>query len=605
MQPVQIEDASTSTGEPGFVSGRFVSNFLGAMDRDGIPTTELLGDLPIDVGDSGRVARPVEWAVFADFLKRLEHHLGGPDALEACGEKICVSEPSAILGNLAGFSTSPYSLYRAATQWALRRSLPGLETRIEQVEPNLLEIRARLVDGLRPCSALFYLATGAARALPRTLGMCNAVVSAEIGDFEARFQITVPPSRTIWARLTRTFRSVFSAGSVLQVLETQQLELHAKHAALQKTNAALAESERRYRAITDAAVDVLCEIDENGRIIYVSASVEDLMGYSPEQVTGSHFSLWVPTAYRGHAKERFETLASQSIERAISLERVRLHTESGEMITAEISIRSYRTPEGDVRMVGILRDDTNRPRRRAKTADRTESWNDRSTVDALRSRVEDLRDSPSTRPIERSLSILLTALEFEPTSRSPGVANRFVTATDRMTQIVESAMALAPDPSSQFGWLETKKLVERVRLGFLARECTSELRLRIDATSAPPLVWGEEALFTTALGSLLEWAAERCASEVELRIETARSPSNGQACVVFSVAASRSVDSGANAVAADDDGIGNVDPSADLAIAIAEDAIEALGGDLAVSSDDIHRRQAAGRLRLPQPAGPS
>jgi len=43
----------------------------------------------------------------------------------------------------------------------------------------------------------------------------------------------------------------------------------------------------------DAVRDVLYELDEKGCLVYVSASVKELMGYTPEQVTGSHFSLWI------------------------------------------------------------------------------------------------------------------------------------------------------------------------------------------------------------------------------------------------------------------------------------------------------------------------
>ncbi|HEB90478.1 MAG TPA: PAS domain S-box protein [Deltaproteobacteria bacterium] len=622
MQPVHTDEtdedgSSAISWSPDFVSGRFVSDLLTGLDRCDVPTTRLIGDLPIEIGATGRVTHSVEWSVFSDFMNRLEMHAGSPEALESLGEQVGALKPSRMLTSLAGFSTSPYSLYRAATRWALHRALPGVEMSVEQVEPNLLEVRARLADGLRPCAPLFHMATGAARTLPRVLGMCDAVVRAEVGDFETRLQITLPPSRTIWARLTRTFRSIFFAGSVLQFLETQQLELHAKHAVLQKTNAALAESERRYRAITDAAVDVLCEIDENGRIVYVSASVEDLMGYTPEQVTGSHFSLWIPTKNRDCARDRFAELASQSIERAVSRERVRLHTESGDLIAVEISLRAYRTPEGDVRMVGILRDETHRSKRRTGTRSGPGTTPGISSLEPLRSRIKELRHSDPARPIERSLSILLAALEAGSAARDEAATSRLVGATDRMARIVEGAMALVPDPSAEDRWIETKKLMERVRLEFLAREDpapdrSSRPALRIDTTDATPLVLGEESLLTTALGSLLDWAAGRATAErdepetdsaspaIELFLASTAEVVDGRTAIVFAVGGI-----GAPAPTARGGPTGQPpteaaeDPLADeLALAIAEDAVAALGGELRLSNV---RQQPVARLRLPQP----
>jgi hypothetical protein len=116
-----------------------------------VPATQLLGDLPIPLNERGRVTKAVDWVDFVDFMKRLEHHTGGVSGLEACGESICEVRPSSMFQSLVGLSASPYSLYRAASLWALRRAIPALETQIEEVGNNRIEIRVRLAEGLRPC----------------------------------------------------------------------------------------------------------------------------------------------------------------------------------------------------------------------------------------------------------------------------------------------------------------------------------------------------------------------------------------------------------------------------------------------------------------------
>ncbi len=600
MHPDRDQEARVTNEAPGFVSGRFLSDLFRSLERHNVPATQMLGDLPIPVDQTGRVTQPVEWSDFADFMKRLEHHVGGPEGLEACGERVGEFKPAWALLGLVGFSASPNLLYRTASLWALRRAIPGIETRIKNVHPNRLEIRVRLKDGLRPCPQLFHLATGAARALPRILGMCDAVVSAKVGDFEAQYQITVPPSRTIWARVTCVFRTLFSASSVFQFLEAQQLELHAKHEALQKSHAALAESESRYRAITDTAVDVLCELDEQGRIIYVSPSVEDLMGYSPEQVTGSHFSLWVPGEYRDLAKRRFAAFIARPIEQPITRERLRLQTETGGYTIAEFSLRSYRTPEGELRMVGILRDETDRPARGRKVGTRDE----RNDSNGFRSIVERLRHSTSEHPIERSLAVLLAALESNPSDHDDHATGRIIAATERMTQIVESAMIHASDPSLSFGWLETKKLVDMVNLEFRANRASAELELQIDMSNAPTLVWGEDTLLAVGLGSLLDWAAEGAcgATEITLQIQATGDRAHNEGSVVFSVSSSSSTSNCDPFDPIDPvhaEGAATLDARSSLALATAEDAASALGGDLVLPEESA--RHSVSRIRLPQP----
>ena len=596
-----IREVQATADESGWVSCRFLSDLISSLERHNVPAMQLLGDLPIPIDEAGRVTRSVEWADFANFMQRLEHNVGGPEGLEVCGERVSELRVAPTLRSLVGLSASPYSLYRAASLWALRRAMPGVETRIEELQPNHLEIRVRLKDGLRPCPQLFHLAIGAARALPRILSMCDAVVTAKVGDFEARYQVTLPPSRTLWtrwARVARVFRTLFSASSVLHFLEAQQLQLHAKHEALQKTHAALAESERRYRAITDAAVDVLCEIDEQGKIVFVSASVEELIGYSPEQVTDSHFSLWVPGDYRDRAKKRFNAFTAQPIEQAITRERLRLHTESGGQIVAELSLRSYRTPEGELRMVGILRDETDCPARRRRIKTQHE-WDDMS---ALRSTIESLQNSTSKHPIEKSLAVLLAALESNPSDHDDGATHGMIAATERMTQIVERAMIHAPDPSLCFRWLETKKLVDMLHFEFRTNCATAELELRVDTANAPPLVWCEDALLTAGLGGLLDWAAEgtRGPAEITLRVQTTGDPANNNSGVVFSVSSSAASTSNGDPV---DPVCANFQAAlvvrSNLALATAEDAANALGGELVLPEES--RRHPVSRIRLPQP----
>lgn len=606
MNPGQrLETNSDTTEEAGLVSGRFLTDFFRSLERNGVPARQLLGDLPIPLDETGRVTQAVDWVDFVDFMKRLEHHAGGMDELEACGERFCDPEPTSMLHTLVGLSASPYSLYRAASQWALRRAMPGIQTSIKEVAPNRIEIQVHLSAGMRPCPQLFHLAIGSARALPRVLGLSDAVVTAHIEEYEARYQITIPASRTPWARLTRYFRTIVSARSVLSFLETQQLELHAKHEELELAKAALAASERRHRTLTDAAVDVLCELDESGHVVYVSASVMDLMGYTPEQVTGSHFSLWIPGSYRDQARERFEFFASQSVPQTVTRLRVQLHTEAGGHIVGELSLRPYRTSEGELRMVVILRDETDRLLREAKgrTADSRNQVHD--SADALRDRLQKSKASTSRHPLKESLVLLLEALEASPDGPNELSMDRMTSSTDRMTQIVERAMANSEDTAANFRWHETEKLAEQIRGEFHSNKANVGRTLRIDTTDAPALFWGEDGLLVAGLGSLLDWTAERASPEAEIEVEVEvvkiEESKNDPGMVVFSVAAAKCEESERSSNDAEDTSAFNA--RSNLALATAKDAADALHGDLRLERG-IPGMQVS-RLRVPQPANPT
>jgi PAS domain S-box-containing protein len=341
-----------------WVSERFLSSLFSALSKRGLSPTALLGDLPIAVDESGRVLDPVHWDHVCELMRRLEHHAGGTEGLELCGESLCERSATPRLSRLVAFAASPASLYRALACFSARRALPGLAIELAAPASNRLRIDVRLPEALRPCPQFLHLLTGAARALPRLLDMPEAIVTARIEARCAGFDVKIPASRTLLARIHRLLRSILSPGSVLQRLEDQQLELEARHARLARAHEELLERERRLHALSDAAVDTLCEIDAAGRIVFVSASVRELMGYSREQVTDSHYRLWVPTPLHGFAKERFESLQKAPVGTAIVKERIELHAAHGRRVTVEVSVRSHATASGEWRAVACLRDAT-------------------------------------------------------------------------------------------------------------------------------------------------------------------------------------------------------------------------------------------------------
>lgn len=338
------------------VSDRFLSSLFSALEKHGISPTGLLGDLPIAVDESGRVLDPVQWDLVCDLMRRLEHHVGGAEGLEVCGEWLCERSATPRLHRLVAFAASPASLYRALARFSASRALPGVAIDLVAPASNRLRIDVRLPETLRPCPQLLHLMTGAARALPRLLDMPDAIVAARVEARCAGIDLKIPASRTGLARIRRLLRSILSPGSVLQRLEDQQLELEARHARLTRAHEELLERERRLRALSDAAVDTLCEIDAAGRIVFVSASVRELMGYSREQVTDSHYRLWLPTHLHGLAKERFESLQKAPIGKTIVKKRIELHAAHGRRVTVEVSVRSHATGSGEWRMVACLRD---------------------------------------------------------------------------------------------------------------------------------------------------------------------------------------------------------------------------------------------------------
>jgi PAS domain S-box-containing protein len=128
-----------------------------------------------------------------------------------------------------------------------------------------------------------------------------------------------------------------------------------KEQALQETQhaaEALRASEARYRALAENTYDLICELDQEGRYIYVSPNYRDVVGYTPEELLGQvAFDLIHP-----------DDLARVLLEFGKSSGQIAfrfLHKE-GEWRWFESTGKEYCSPLGEIRGVIVSRDITAR-----------------------------------------------------------------------------------------------------------------------------------------------------------------------------------------------------------------------------------------------------
>jgi PAS domain S-box-containing protein len=614
------------------VSGRHLTELIAALERRGIPAISLVGDLPIPLPGSIDAHDDVDWLDYIEFMRRLGHQVGGDEGLERCGALGAELKSTRMLRGLTGLFASPRTLYRAAIRWGLRRHYPAATARVLTIDDRHIEIRVRLRHGVRPCPEYFQFMRGAARSLPRVLGLGDAVVDAKIRPTEACYRLSLPPSRTFFARLRRIRRWAFSASSVVHFLETQALEMHARHKALLKAHAAMAEREERFRTLTNAAVDVLCEIDADGRIVYVSPSVQDLIGYAPEQVVDSHFHLWVSSGFRALADTGFEEILARSPESGSVRDAVSLHTADRGEILAEITARSHRTTDGDWRVVCTLRaaSATHRATKPILSSERNApeiqepNRSDAGRLDLMRDALATYQDAASRgrarsnaadperrdpHPLERSLARLIEALDARRFESSPAAATRLVEATDRMTRIVDRALLSDDDAIIDAEWIETRKLMERIRLDASIQSDIPDSRLRIRIDSEATEIWGRADLLMIGLSALLGCAraAAPVSSEIEIATNLERDAA-GNAWIAIGVAAVADSENRGDSESKAQQPPAPSDGAYALSEAIAIDVANAHDGDVTIDlgevddADDVDdARGWSGQMRIPHP----
>lgn len=112
-----------------------------------------------------------------------------------------------------------------------------------------------------------------------------------------------------------------------------------------KTNIALMENEARFRTVAECAGVWVWEVDNKGIYTYSSASVEDILGFKPQEIIGKkhYYDLFAPTPGDGIKKKAQLGFAGR--EKFVNYENPNLHKD-GRIIFLETSAIPLYDPDG-------------------------------------------------------------------------------------------------------------------------------------------------------------------------------------------------------------------------------------------------------------------
>jgi PAS domain S-box-containing protein len=119
----------------------------------------------------------------------------------------------------------------------------------------------------------------------------------------------------------------------------------------------LRESEARYRALAENTYDLICEADRDGRFLYVSPNFRDVLGYESTELAGrTYVELLHPDDHAALVRDR--PRGSDAVPPAHAVNRY-LHR-NGEWRWFESTSKTFRTANGETRVVTVSRDVTER-----------------------------------------------------------------------------------------------------------------------------------------------------------------------------------------------------------------------------------------------------
>jgi DNA-binding CsgD family transcriptional regulator len=183
---------------------------LDSVEHVGVDTEGVCAGLPFD-GASVRRLRHVDWEDYVVVCERLTERLGGESMAEACAEQ-AYPHVGYEMRTLAGAFVSPMIFLRLINELMVPAMYSSMICSFAQLGPDRAQISIRTRPGASGSLAVFKGTTGAMRAVPQHLGLPAAIVKADVGPTYGHYDVQLPPSRTIPARIGRALsgRMAFS-----------------------------------------------------------------------------------------------------------------------------------------------------------------------------------------------------------------------------------------------------------------------------------------------------------------------------------------------------------------------------------------------------------
>jgi diguanylate cyclase (GGDEF)-like protein/PAS domain S-box-containing protein len=125
---------------------------------------------------------------------------------------------------------------------------------------------------------------------------------------------------------------------------------------LEQSHIRLSDNEERYRTLTENTYDLIGEISREGQYLYVSPNYRDVLGYEPQELLNKSIGDTVHPEDQNALLDRLKKLEFSTFKHIV----YRMICKNGEIRCFESTGRSYLTTAGEIRMVFVSRDITER-----------------------------------------------------------------------------------------------------------------------------------------------------------------------------------------------------------------------------------------------------
>lgn len=478
--------------------------FLTELETMELPPECLARGTGLSVAHLADRDQRLDWDAFQVFMANVAE-VWSAGELREMGKRFASTDVARSFAPIGWLLLTPLGCYRLFA----RQRAPGIrfyfrcfETAVWELASDVSVYEVRLKPGYAPCGTYWRYLEGIVTAMPRMVGLPDAVVAREEGEWGIRFQLRVSSAGNLagWlGHFGRRWRAGRMAARELlaahERISEHNLELEAEIGQREAVEQALRESEERYRAFAEHSCDLVAEVDTGGRFLFASPNYKDVLGLAPEELLGKEALDLVHPDDRPRLEAAFRKLLEVGYHREPPF---RLRHADGTWCWVEVASRMYRTWRGEHRAVVSLRDVSERIRAREALTEHREHLEElveERTMELARSREQLVRSERMAsvgtlaagiahqinNPVASILAAAQYALLCEEDSDAKQVWKRVlldcIEEAKRCAKIVRSVLQFSRDESCDM-WLEDlNEVVGRACsvTGTYSAECCAEV----------------------------------------------------------------------------------------------------------------------------------
>lgn len=212
-------------------SCRLLTTLFDIVVEAGATPEDLVAGTDIDLTEIRDVQHWVDWSTFQTLTERTAAIVGGNERMrERAAELLFASAGITGLVALTRALSGPKLLYRANARWISRQLFSVVKWTYTDYGGERCLMTLEVLDGHKAFSGFVYMHAAVMEGIPSILGLPPAEVTWEVSPdgTTVYYDVQVPPSRSLIARLMRWIRAPLSAWASVQELEAQSRHLEMR-----------------------------------------------------------------------------------------------------------------------------------------------------------------------------------------------------------------------------------------------------------------------------------------------------------------------------------------------------------------------------------------